>query len=32
MNFYIDEKKNLKVISAVRDFKNRNKIVKDVRG
>ena len=32
MNFYIDEKKNLKVISALRDFKNRNKIVKDVRG
>ena len=28
MNFYIDGK-NLKVISALKDFNNRNKIVKD---
>ena len=29
MNFYIDGKKKLKTISALKDFNNRNKIVKD---
>ena len=29
MNFYIDGKKNLKVISALKDFNNRNKIIKE---
>ena len=29
MNFYIEGKKNLKAISALKDFNNRNKIVKD---
>ena len=29
MNFHIDGKKNLKVISALKDFNNRNKIIRE---